>query len=160
MWLASLDGRALPRSPMGARGVDVSASFLAGEEEELLLLVVVAAAAAEEEEEAASASAFSAPTASTMRSLVRLPPKALGMKAFTLGGKRERIEVKRPGSDEAGASGVAEGAGPDRAPTFEALVRTLLPKPGGVLAETAALAGASETKLLAPMERGMVKEVE
>ncbi len=57
---------------------------------------------------AASPSFFSAPTASTIPALARLPPKALGMNALTLGGKRDRIEVNLPGSEDAGGSGAAE----------------------------------------------------
>jgi hypothetical protein len=82
------------------------------------------------------------------------------MKAFTLGGKRERIEVNRPGSEEAGASWAGEAAGPAREPRFVAFLSTSLPKPGAELDGPGALAAGSETKLLAPTERGMVKEVE
>ena len=97
---------------------------------------------------AASASAFSAPTASTILSLVRLPPKALGMKALTLGGKRERMEVKRPGSEEAGGPGAvwAGAAGLSNAEDDEAALMFAPVE--------------SETKLPAPIERGIVKEVE
>lgn len=137
----SLEGRALPLSPMGASGADASFSVLEG---------------------VSDGSAFSAPTASTMRSLVRLPPKALGMNALTLGGKRERIEVKRPGSEDAGGSGAAEAAGVGRAPRLEPDRSASRPKPDddeGVALPFALVE--SDTKLLlAPTERGMVKEVE
>lgn len=113
---------------------------------------------------AVSASAFSAPTASTILSLVRLPPKALGMKALTLGGKRERMDVNRPGSEEAGGSGAADAAGAaGRAPTLELDLKAWMPAPKPVEEERVALSLAvagSETKLPAPMERGRAKEVE
>lgn len=143
--LTSLEGRTLPLSPMGASGAEISTSLL------------------EDAEGAASVSPFSAPTDSTILSLVRLPPKALGMKALTLGGKRERIEVKRPGSEDAGGSGASDTEGAVRAPAPAPApdLKASRPKLGeGDEVALAFTAVGSETKLLAPIERGRVNEVE
>ncbi len=85
--LMSLEGRALPRSPMGASGAEAQSRCW----RQLLEKRCVCSSIA---------SFFSAPTASTIPALARLPPKALGMNALTLGGKRDRIEVNLPGSED------------------------------------------------------------
>lgn len=74
------------------------------------------------------------------------------------------MDVNRPGSEEAGGSGVADAAGAaGRAPTLELDLKAWMPAPKPAEEEGVALSLAvagSETKLPAPMERGRVKEVE
>jgi len=71
--------------------------------------------------------------------------------------------VNRPGSKEAGGSGVAAAGGAGRALKLEPVLSASMPAPKTEDDDGAALPFAlveSDTKLLAPIDRGMVNEVE